>query len=88
MKLPGEPATLTYDTPAVVFEGDYVRTTTGRLYLVTGAHVVRQRGGPRYSYDAGVLVQVPRWRLETVVMEPDHEVEDDATVHPLAWYRR
>lgn len=88
MKLPGESATLTYDTTAVVEEGDYVRTGTGRTYLVTSARVVRRRGGPAWSYEPAGVVQIHRWALETVVMPDGHAVEDDATVHTLAWYRR
>lgn len=73
---PGEHARLYYDGATPVEEGDYIRTTTGRLYLVTFARV--QQAG-KYA---------GRQHLITVVMDPDHEPEDNATVHPLHWYRR
>lgn len=76
MKAPGEPAALTYDSARPVEPGDYIRTPTGRTYLVTSVRV-QARGR-----HAG------RQHLATVVMAPDHVVEPDATVHPLHWYRR
>lgn len=78
MKAAGERALLTYD-PApgqVVTEGDYIRTGTGRTYLVDKAR--RQQEGKH----AG------RYLLATTVMPDDHQTEPDAVVHLLAWYRR
>lgn len=76
MKKPGESASIYYDGWAQVAEGDYLRTPTGRTYLVT--HVrVQERG-----------IHKGRQHLQTVVMEPDHQTETDAVVHPLHWYQR
>lgn len=76
MKAAGQPAALYYDGAAPVAVGDYIRTRTGRTYLVTGVRV-QERGK-----HAG------RQHLATVVMAPDHVPEDDATVHPIWWYAR
>lgn len=76
MKRPGEHARLYYDSDTPVAEGDYVRTSTGRLYLVTFARV--QTAG-KYA---------GRQHLVTIIMDPDHEPEPDAVVHPLYWYPR
>lgn len=76
MKRPGEPARLYLDSRDRIEPGDYVRTRTGRTYLVTAARV-QERGK-----HAG------RQHLQTVVMEPGHVAEPDATVHMCYWYRR
>jgi len=76
VKRPGEHARLYYDGARPVEEGDYIRTPTGRTYLVTFART--QTKGKH----AG------RQHLVTIVMDPDHQVEEDATVHPIHWYRR
>jgi hypothetical protein len=76
VKQPGEQARITYDSTARVREGDYIRTTTGRTYLVTGVRI-QERG-----------VHAGRQHLDTVVMEPDHITEPDAHVFPVYWYRR
>ena len=76
MKAPGEQAALYYDGWAPVAPGDYIRTGTGRTYLVEGVRT-QERGK-----HAG------RQHLATVVMAADHQPEPDATVHPLHWYRR
>jgi hypothetical protein len=68
-------AALHYDSAVPVVEGDYIRTGTGRTYLVQAVRV-QQRGK-----HAG------RQHLTTVVMEPCHDT-GDATVHLLHWYRR
>lgn len=76
MKRPGEQASLYYDSPRPVEAGDYIRTASSRTYLVTSARI-QLRGK-----HAG------RQHLTTIVMPPDHVVEDGATVHALHWYRR
>lgn len=76
MKKPGESAAIYYDGWQQVEEGDYLRTPTGRTYLVQ--HVRIQAKGKH----------VGRQHLSAVVMEPDHVPEPDARVHPLYWYRR
>lgn len=78
MRAPGERAVLSpYDAgpDRVVEQGDYIRTTTGRTYLVEAVHHVRS-------------AVVGRLRLTTTVMPADHEPEPDAVVHPLHWYSR
>jgi hypothetical protein len=77
MKQPGEPASLYIDTVARVAEGDYIRTPTGRTYLVQSVRV-QERGA-----HAG-----RRQHLKTVVMEPGHPFEDDDTIHDIIWYKR
>lgn len=76
MKQPGESAYLYYDSTARVREGDYIRTGTGRTYLVTSVRV-QMRG----KHEG-------RQHLQTVVMEPDHVIEKDAHIFRIAWYRR
>lgn len=76
MRQPGEHAWLYYDGAAPVAAGDYIRTGTGRTYLVQTVRV-QQKGK-----------HTGRQHLSTVVMAPDHEPEPDATVHPIRWYRR
>lgn len=76
MRKPGEHARLYYDGFQTVEEGDYIRTPTGRTYLVTFARV--QTAGKH----AG------RQHLVTIVMDPDHVPEPDAKIHPLHWYTR
>jgi hypothetical protein len=75
VKGPGEPAALYYDGPPVE-PGDYIRTPTGRTYLIDGVRV-QERGK-----HAG------RQHLATTVMPADHDPELDATVWMLRWYRR
>lgn len=78
MKQPGESAHLYYDPDdqVDVEEGDYLRTGTGRLYLITGVRV--QESGKH----AG------RYHLDCVVMERHHLTEPDAAVHTVVWYPR
>jgi hypothetical protein len=76
VKRPGEPAKLYYDSDVVAEPGDYIRTPTGRQYLVE--HVRVQTRGKH----AG------RQHLRTIVMEPGHVCEQDARVHKIQWYRR
>lgn len=76
MKQVGEQARLYYDGARPVDVGDFIRTPTGRTYLVD--HVRIQERGKH----AG------RQHLVTTVMPDDHEPELDAVVHPIHWYRR
>lgn len=76
MKKPGESARLYYDGWATLDVGDYIQTRTGRTYLITSVRV-QERG-----------LHKGRQHVNTVVMEPDHQVEPDATVHPIFWYAR
>jgi hypothetical protein len=76
VKQPGEQAGLYYDAPFRVHDGDYLRTGTGRLYLIEDVRV--QEGG----------VHAGRQHLKVVVMEPDHVIPDDAKVHTVNWYPR
>ncbi|WP_028474066.1 hypothetical protein [Nocardioides alkalitolerans] len=76
MKRPGESAALYVDMVRSVEPGDYIVTGTGRTYLVDAVRV-QERGK-----------HVGRQHLTTVVMEPGHEPEADATVHRISWYRR
>lgn len=76
MKAPGESAAITYDGWQSVEQGDYLRTQTGRTYLVQDVRV-QTRGK-----------HTGRQHLSCVVMAPDHQPEPDATVHPLYWYPR
>jgi len=59
-----------------VAEGDYIRTATGRTYLVISVRVA-ERGK-----HAGV-----RQHLRCIVVDFDHPQEGDR-VYPLQWYRR
>lgn len=78
MKPAGARALLTYDPhPQQVVEvGDYIRTRTGRTYLIDKARKVTSARYPG------------RLLLTTTVMPADHEVEPDAVVHSLHWYSR
>lgn len=76
MKAEWEQAALFYDTPNEVVEGDYLRTGTGRLYLITEVRV--QQAGKH----AG------RYHLKTTVMPSDRVIEPDAAVHTVNWYPR
>lgn len=78
MKAPGERAWLYYDPVVgqVIEPGDYIRTTTGRTYLVDTTRV-QQQG-----------IHAGRVHMATTVMAPGHQPELDAVVHPLAWYHR
>lgn len=76
MRGPGERCWLYYDGAAPVEPGDYIRTPTGRTYLVDSVRV-QQKG-----YHVG------RQHMLVTVMPSDHVPEDDAKVHPLYWYRR
>jgi hypothetical protein len=75
-KAPGEPAYLYYDGFVLVEEGDYIRTPTGRTYLIR--HVRVQARGKHKG----------RQHLQTTVMAPDHVTEPDAVIHAIAWYPR
>lgn len=76
MKAPGEPAKLYFDGWEQCEEGDYIRTRTGRTYLITKVRV--QEKGKH----AG------RQHLQTIVMEKDHQPEPDAKVIAIYWYKR
>jgi hypothetical protein len=76
MKRAGETAALYVDVLQTVHVGDYIRTLTGRTYLVTAVRI-QQRGK-----------HVGRQHLKTVVMAPGHVVEPDAEVITIAWYAR
>lgn len=76
VKHAGEQARLYYDGARPVVAGDYIRTRTGRLYLVDQVRI-QERGK-----HAG------RQHLVTTVMPDGHEPEIDAVVHPIHWYRR
>jgi hypothetical protein len=68
---------LYYDARRDVAVGDVVETTrTKRRYLVM--KVRRQERGRH----AG------RWHLRCVVLPPDADVDPDAVIHPVRWYRR
>lgn len=76
VKKPGEPAHLGYWDSGThdMAEGDVIETTTGRRYLVTAA---RRTAG-----------KDPHWECDTVVMHPDDENPEGATVHGLQWFPR
>lgn len=77
MRAAGEHAWLYYDAVTRdVNDGDYIRTPTGRTYLIQGIRI--QEKGKH----AG------RMHLSCIVMAADHVPEEDATVHPLHWYSR
>lgn len=67
---------LYYDGRTLVDEGDYIQTRTGRTYLIQSVRV-QARGK-----------HVGRQHLKCVVMAPEHEIEEDAVVHPIYWYAR
>lgn len=67
---------LFYDGRDPVAEGDYLRTGTGRTYLIVGNRI-QARGK-----------HTGRQHLRAVVMADDHAPELDAVVHTIAWYRR
>lgn len=71
----GANVSLYYDARRDVREGDFIRTTSGRTYLVTGAR--RQERG----------VHIGRWHLRCDVVPQDMPTAEDV-VHPLTWYRR
>lgn len=77
MKQPGESAKLYIDTSMRVQEGDYIRTHTGRTYLITSVRTATR------GVHAGT-----RQYLETIVMAPDHETEPDARIITISWYSR
>jgi hypothetical protein len=72
----GERVWLTYDSPDVLEPGDYLRTGTGRTYLIDSVRV--QRAGKH----AG------RQHLICTVMPDDHTPETDARVAEIRWYPR
>lgn len=72
---PGDVARLTYDGPPVE-PGDYLRTSTGRLYRVHSKRV-QTRGK-----------HTGRQHLVTTVMEPGHKPEPGVRVRRFVWYRR
>lgn len=69
---PGEPASLYVDLYEYVEDGDYIRTPSGRQYLVQSVRI--QKTGKH----------VGRQHLKTVVMEPDHQPGDDAVIHDMS----
>lgn len=66
---------LYFDGLASIEEGDYIRTKSGRSYLVESVRV-QQRG-----------IHVGRQHLRCIVVNPE-DVAPDATVHRMWWYRR
>lgn len=76
MKAAGERALLYYDSTNRVLEGDYIRTQTGRTYLVD---VVRIQQAGKHA---------GRQHLVCTVMPDGHDPEPDARVLPIAWYPR
>lgn len=69
----GTEVRLHYDSPTLVGEGEYLRTSTGRVYEVLEVRV--QRRGKH----AG------RQHLRVLVARA---APADAVIHPLHWYRR
>lgn len=65
-----------YDGWETVEPGDYLRTPTGRTYLIE-SNRIQQRGK-----HAG------RQHLKGTVMEPEHQPEPDAKIHLIFWYKR
>lgn len=76
MKAPGEPASLYWDGWDRAEPGDYIRTKTGRTYLIERVRI-QERGKHK-----------GRQHLSTIVMEPDHQPEPDAKIHMIYWYAR
>lgn len=74
MKAPlGRVVSIYYDSPRLVSEGDALRTTTGRLYLLL--EVRRQERG----------AHIGRWHLKALVTD---KIPEGTKVHPIYWYRR
>lgn len=71
---PGELVRLTYTSAVAVLAGDYLRTRTGRTYLV---ETVRPRGR-RFAQAIGAIVMPEDFELD----------EEHDTVHPLHWASR
>lgn len=76
MKGPGEQCWLYWDSPDLADEGDYLRTQTGRTYLIDRVRV-QQKGK-----HAG------RQHLLCTVMPADHVTEPGAVVRTIIWYDR
>ncbi len=72
---PGSVVSIYMDTPRTLTDGDFIRTSSGRLYEIAAVRI-QERGK-----HAG------RQHLRVVVMPPDYDT-GDAVVHPLMWYRR
>jgi hypothetical protein len=68
---------LVCDSDDVLAAGHFLRTPTGRAYVITDA---REAGEPRAPYRL-------RWRLRAVVVRRA-DVPDDAVVHEFRWWRR
>lgn len=69
---PGELVRLTYTSTATVLAGDYLRTPTGRTYLVDQIRPARRR-----------LTHA----IDAIVMEDDFALQEHDVVHPLHWNR-
>lgn len=67
---------LYYDSPRAVESGDFLRTPTGRTYLIESVRI-QGRG-----------LHVGRQHLRATVMEAGHVPEPDARVLPIYWYGR
>lgn len=66
---------LYYDGLAEVEVGEYIRTKTGRSYLIDSVRI-QQRG-----------THVGRQHLRCIVVAAE-DIAPDATVHRMWWYRR
>lgn len=64
-----------YDGPSLR-DGDYLRTRSGRRYLVLAVRV--QQHGKHKG----------RQHVSAVVVAPDHPIEPDARVRTIQWYKR
>jgi hypothetical protein len=73
---PGSLIRLYYDARERVERGDFIRTPTGRTYLIEAVRV-QQRGKNK-----------GRQHIVAMVMEPDFDLSDDDIVHPLHWHKR
>ena len=77
MKAPsGAIVSIYYDSPVSVEFGHYIRTSTGRTYLVV--EVRQQKKG----------IHRRRKHIKALVMEEGFEIPKNSVVHPLYWYPR
>jgi hypothetical protein len=77
MKPVGAEVGLTYDTDGTLQAGHFLRTTTGRAYIVTSA---REVGTAPWPWSRP-------WKVRAVVIRRS-EVPADAVIHPVRWYPR
>jgi len=78
MKQIGEQCRVYYDADEgqEVKAGDFLQTTTGRMYLVDTVRI-QERG-----------LHVGRHHLVVTVVPPDVHLFEEDVVHPIAWYSR